>query len=86
MTFRDPRGDPQPGDILCGSGQTRRIVVRTDSKVLVDGGFSRYWMRVERWRAWCEKNAVVAMATPETEKTGTAGAPQVPAGAALRRP
>jgi hypothetical protein len=73
MTFRDPSGDPQPGDILRGSGQTRRIVVRTDSKVLVDGGFSRYWMRMERWRAWYEKNLAVAVTTPKNEKLGAGG-------------
>ena len=85
MTFRNPREDPQPGDILCGSGQTRRIIVRTDSKVLIDGGFSRYWMRMERWRAWCEKNAVT-VATSENETIGTAEAPHVAAGVVSRRP
>jgi hypothetical protein len=25
-------------------------------------------MRMERWRAWCEKNGAIAMATPEKEK------------------
>jgi hypothetical protein len=32
-------------------------------------------MRMERWRAWCEKNGAVVVAMSENEKTGTAGAP-----------
>ncbi len=53
---RDPRTDPQPGDELRGDGVSRRVFQRNGERVLIVGPGTRYWMRLDRWQAWCEKS------------------------------
>jgi hypothetical protein len=64
---RDPRTDPQPGDELRDTGQIRRVVKREGERILVEGPRTRYWMRLDRWRRWCEKSGagVAESAKPE---------------------
>jgi hypothetical protein len=57
---RDPRTDPQPGDELRGDGQIRRVIVRKDGMLRIESGRIRYWMRLDRWREWCEKSGAEA--------------------------
>ena len=52
---RDPRTDPQPGDVIEGGTQKLLVLKRTSDMVLVDGGSSAYWISVERWQQWCEE-------------------------------
>lgn len=56
----DPRSDPQPGDDLRGDGQSRRIVKREGNKVLIDTWGKRYWLRLDRWEAWCKMSKAEA--------------------------
>lgn len=58
---RDPRIDPQPGDELRGNGQIRCVVKREGDRVSIEGPGTRYWMRLDRWQAWCEKSSAVAV-------------------------
>jgi hypothetical protein len=53
---RDPRADPQQGDQLRGDGHTRHVLKRDGAMLLISGGMTRYWMRVDRWQRWCEKS------------------------------
>ena len=57
---RDPRSDPQPGDEFRRDGQPRQVIQRDGDRILVDAGRTRYWMRVDRWREWCQKNGAEA--------------------------
>jgi hypothetical protein len=57
---RDPRSDPQPGDMLRGNLIFRRVIKREGEKVLIQSEHTRYWMRVERWQLWCEQSNVQA--------------------------
>jgi hypothetical protein len=85
MTFRDPRETLSRAMYFAAPVRHGALLSEQISRGSIDGGFSRYWMRMERWRAWCEKNGAVAVAMSGNEKTGTAG-PHVPFGAALRKP
>lgn len=58
--IRDPRSNPQPGDELRGDGQSRRVIRLDGDRVLISGPQKRYWMRVDRWQAWCQKSGAVA--------------------------
>src|SRR6266404_6221721 len=53
LIARDPRTDPQPGDVLSRDGTSRRVIKRDGERVFVSGGMPRYWMRMNRWRKWC---------------------------------
>ena len=53
LIARNPRTDPQPGDVLSRDGTSRRVIKRDGERVFVSGGMPRYWMRMNRWRKWC---------------------------------
>lgn len=64
MTTRDPRRDPQPGDIL-DKGTERRVVLRVaNDTVFYDGpevvGFRFQSCWLADWRAWAAEAAVVS--------------------------
>jgi hypothetical protein len=50
MQPRDPRVDPQAGDILRGDGQIRRVFAREDDWVRCSAGVYDYWMRIDNWQ------------------------------------
>ena len=53
---RDPRTDPQPGDILRGDGKVRRVIKRDGDLLICETFGRRYRMRVDSWRDWCAKS------------------------------
>ena len=62
MTARDPRLDPQPGDILraYGEGFFRRILKRDADRVLVEMGANNHgWRKLASWQKWANRSAVV---------------------------
>jgi hypothetical protein len=61
---RDPRIDPQPGDILRGSGQVRRIMAREGNRVRCASGQYDYRMRLDNWRKWCRLNGAEVAQIP----------------------
>jgi hypothetical protein len=61
MTARDPRIDPQPGDILRGNGQVRRIMAREGDRVRCASGEYDYRMLIDNWRKWCRLNDATAV-------------------------
>ena len=65
---RDPRSDPQQGDELRGGGQSRRVIRREGERVLINSRNTRYWMRVDRWQAWCEKSGAEAAPVVKQEE------------------
>jgi hypothetical protein len=64
---RDPRTDPQPGDELRGGAIMRRMLKREGGKLLIQSEHRRYWMRVDRWREWCEKSGAEGAAVANQE-------------------
>jgi hypothetical protein len=68
----DPISDPQPGDEMRGGCYIRKVIRREGDKVLIEGWKTHYWMRVDRWREWCEKNG--AQAAPASAKVRSAKA------------
>ena len=60
MTARDPRIDPQPGDVLRGNGQVRRVMAREGDRVRCESGVYRYPMRLDNWQKWCRLNGATA--------------------------
>jgi hypothetical protein len=60
MLDRDPRIDPQAGDILRGSGQVRRVMAREGDRVRCESGVYGYRMRLDNWRKWCRLNGATA--------------------------
>ena len=59
---RDPRIDPQPGDVFRGGGVVRRVLKREGGKLLIATGLTHYWMRVDTWQKWCEQSGGKAAA------------------------
>jgi hypothetical protein len=57
---RDPLSDPQPGDELQSNGVIRGVFKREGEKLLIDGPRTRYWMRVDHWREWCNNSRAEA--------------------------
>jgi hypothetical protein len=58
---RDPRIDPQPGDILRGNGQIRRVLAREGDRVRCASGEYDYRMTLDNWRKWCRLNGATAV-------------------------
>ena len=56
MPDRDPRIDPQRGDMVLGNGQVRRIMAREGNRVRCASGQSDYRMLIDNWRKWCRLN------------------------------
>ena len=67
MTVHDPRIDPQPGDEIRGGHQVRQVIRREGERILIQSLATRYWMRVDRWREWCESGAEGAKAANQEE-------------------
>jgi hypothetical protein len=57
---RDPRIDPQRGDIIRGNGQVRRVLAREDDRVRCASGDYDYRMRLDNWQKWCRLNGATA--------------------------
>jgi hypothetical protein len=53
---RDPRIDPQRGDIIRGNGQVRRVTAREGDRVRCASGVYDYRMRLDNWQKWCRLN------------------------------
>ena len=60
MPNRDPRIDPQRGDILRGNGQIRRVMAREGDRVRCASGDYDYRMRLDNWQKWCRLNGATA--------------------------
>jgi len=60
---RDPRTDPQPGDILRYSGEDfpRRVLEREDDSVLVEMGARRSSMTLNRWFRWANRKRSIVV-------------------------
>jgi hypothetical protein len=50
---RDPRIDPQRGDMVRGNGQVRRVMAREGDRVRCASGEYDYRMRLDSWQKWC---------------------------------
>jgi hypothetical protein len=61
MPNRDPRIDPQRGDILRGNGQVRRVMAREGDRVRCASGQYDYRMLIDNWRKWCRLNDATAV-------------------------
>jgi hypothetical protein len=57
---RDPRIDPQRGDILRGNGQVRRIMAREGNRVRCASGQYDYRRRLDNWQKWCRLTCATA--------------------------
>ena len=57
---RDPRIDPQRGDIIRGNGQVRRVTAREGDRVRCVSGDYDYRMRLDNWQKWCRLNGAPA--------------------------
>ena len=53
---RDPRIDPQRGDLVRGNGQIRRVMAREGDRVRCASGMYDYRMRLDNWQKWCRLN------------------------------
>jgi hypothetical protein len=64
---RDPRMDPQPGDVLLGlDGLERHVFRRNGDALQIGDATSSYRMRLDHWREWCGKSqAEVQTPNPE---------------------
>ena len=69
---RDPRTDPQPGDVLLGlDGLERHVFRRNGDALQIGDATSSYRMRLGHWREWCEKSqAEVLSGKSGGEKAG----------------
>jgi hypothetical protein len=61
MPDRDPRIDPQRGDMVRGNGQVRRIMAREGDRVRCASGQYDYRMLIDNWRKWCRLNGATAV-------------------------
>jgi hypothetical protein len=61
MPDRDPRIDPQRGDMVRGNGQVRRITAREGNRVRCASGQYDYRMLIDNWRKWCRLNGATAV-------------------------
>jgi hypothetical protein len=71
MLDRDPRIDPQPGDILRGNGQVRRVTAREGDRVRCVSGDYDYRMRLDNWQKWCRLNGATAVIAGRLEDHGS---------------
>jgi hypothetical protein len=60
MTARDPRIDPQRGDMVRGNGQVRRVMAREGDRVRCASGQYDYRMLLDNWQKWCRLNGATA--------------------------
>jgi len=58
---RDPRIDPQRGDMVRGNGEVRRVMARDGDRVRCESGVYGYRMRLDNWRKWCRLNGATAV-------------------------
>ena len=61
MSGRDPRADPQPGDIFRDPQEVyaRKIVKRESDRVLVEiGANNRGWQKLATWQKWAARSGV----------------------------
>ena len=66
---RDPRTDPQPGDVLRGThGVKRRVRQREGDWLFVGESRTRYRMRLAVWQEWCERRAAEAVMVANQEE------------------
>jgi hypothetical protein len=75
MPDRDPRIDPQRGDIIRGNGQVRRVMAREGDRVRRASGEYDYRMRLDNWQKWCRLNGATAVqvaASSRSERKSTA--------------
>ena len=56
MQPHDPRVDTQPGGMLRGNGQVRRVMARAGDRVRCASGEYDYRMLIDNWRKWCRLN------------------------------
>jgi hypothetical protein len=61
MPDRDPRIDPQRGDIIRGNGQVRRVMAREGDRVRCASGDFDYRMRLDNWQKWCRLTGAAAV-------------------------
>lgn len=65
---RDPRTDPQEGDVLRRGSQKVRIDPCTiEGKVFADFGHKKWQFPIERWRVWAANAEVVTIAGSKSE-------------------
>ena len=57
---RDPRLDPQAGDVVHGNGQVRRVMKRERDRARCASGHYDYRMLINNWRKWCTVNGATA--------------------------
>jgi hypothetical protein len=57
---RDPRIDPQRGDMVRGNGQVRRVMAREGDRVRCESGKFGYRMRLDNWQKWCRLSGATA--------------------------
>ena len=62
MPDRDPRIDPQRGDLVRGNGQVRRVMARDGDRVRCSSGVYGYRMRLMAWRTKDRGSVVRAQA------------------------
>jgi hypothetical protein len=60
ITDRDPRIDPQRGDILRGNGEVRRVMAREGDRVRCASGQYDYRILLDNWQKWCRLNGATA--------------------------
>jgi hypothetical protein len=60
MPNRDPRIDPQRGDMVRGNGQVRCVMAREGDRVRCASGQYDYRMRLDNWQKWCRLNGATA--------------------------
>lgn len=79
MNDRNPRTDPQPGDVLQGYYWRLTVTLRTDRRVLYTAepiprdGYTALEnttpnatdCTIETWRAWCTVNSAEPVANPQ---------------------
>ena len=61
---RDPRIDPQRGDMVRGNGEVRRVMARDGDRVRCESGVYGYRMRLDNWRKWCRLNGAEVAQIP----------------------
>jgi hypothetical protein len=71
VTARDPRIDPQPGDLLRDPDEDfpRKIIKREPDRVLVEIGSKnrRHWAKLATWRNWASLERVVPVEPNQDE-------------------
>lgn len=75
---RDPRKDPQPGDMLMAAyGSSRVVMSRTGDEIeyrfLDEMRF--HHCSVTHWQEWCRKNHATPLSLPRSETSETLEVP-----------